>query len=350
MVLKNTTLAELAKLVGGELQGEGQVVIYGLADFEAAAAGEITFLVKARPPAEIAASRAAAVIVPLAVKTVAKPLIRVRDPNWAAAVIHNHLLQKPFAADGISTTAHIGENCRLPAAISIGPLAVLGQRVALGQRVTIAAGVVIGDDVEIGDDTLLHANVTIAAGSRIGARVIIHSGTVVGSDGFGYATDAQGRHVKRPHVGIVQIDDDVEIGAGVCIDRATFGKTWIRRGAKIDNLVQVGHNVEVGENCLLAAQVGLAGSAALGRNVVLGGQVGVNGHIRIDDRVMAAAKAGIFGNPGPGAVVSGMPAIAHKQWLKASAVFAKLPELLKEFRELRQRVTTLAKNLDRLTK
>ncbi len=346
MTEKNVTLALLAELIGGDLQGDPQLIIRGLQDLHAAGAGDITFIARLRNSAEITDTQASAVIVPLSVKEADKPVIRVRDPYLAAAIIHNYFVRRPFVAAGIDTQARLGEDCRIPAEVSVGPMVVLGDRVSLGRRVTIGPGVVLGDDVEIDDDTTLHANVTIAAACRIGKRVIIHSGTVIGSDGFGYATDEHGRHIKRPHVGIVQIDDEVEIGANVCIDRATFGRTWIKKGVKIDNLVQVAHNVVVGEDSLLVAQAGIAGSASLGRQVVLGGQAGVNGHITIDDGVMAAAKTGIFSNPKKGAVVSGMPAMPHKQWLKASAVFARLPQMFKEFRELRHQVKELRRKLD----
>jgi UDP-3-O-[3-hydroxymyristoyl] glucosamine N-acyltransferase len=211
--------------------------------------------------------------------------------------------------------------------VSIGPLAVLGNRVTIGERVTIEAGAVLGDDVEIGDDSTIHANVAVYEKCRIGKRVTIHSGTVIGSDGFGYAANERGEHIKRPQVGIVQIDDDVEIGANTCIDRAAYGVTWIKSGVKIDNLVQVAHNVVVGENSLLVAQVGIAGSTTLGRNVVLGGQAAVNGHITIGDQVMVAARGGVHNDQPKGAVLGGAPAFPIRQWAKACAVFAKLPEL-----------------------
>lgn len=341
METRNKTLAELAGLVGGRIEGDPELVICGLADIATAAEGEIAFITKANRSAEIGTTRASAVIVPMEVASAPKPIIQVKDPYLAAALIHNELLAQPFIAAGIDATAVIGSDCRIPAEVSIGPLSVLGNRVTFGKRVCIHPGVVIGDDVTIGDDGVIYPNVTIYKGCRIGDRVIIHSGTAVGSDGFGYATDERGLHVKRPHVGIVQIDDDVEIGANVCIDRATFGKTWIKRGVKIDNLVQVAHNVVVGEDSLLVSQVGIAGSATLGRNVVLGGQAGVKGHIRLEDRVMVAAKAGVTGNVEKGAVISGYPAVAHGQWLKASTIFARLPQMYQELRELKKLVRAL---------
>jgi len=345
MTGNDRTLGELAKMVDGELIGDPQLVIKGLADIASAGDGQISFLVKESRAATLAESRAAAVIVPLAINTADKPLIRVKDPYLAAAIIQNSFLAKNFQATGISPKAHIGQDCRIPAATSIGPMVCIGDRVKLGDRVTIEPGVVIGDDVDIGNDSILFANVTIYHSCTIGARVQIHSGTVLGADGFGFATDELGNHVKWPHIGTVQIDDDVDIGANVTIDRGTFGKTHIMRGARIDNLVQLGHNVTIGKNSVIVAQVGIAGSASLGRNVVLGGQVGVKGHIHLDDGVMVAAMSGVHTNLQKGAMVAGIPAIPHKNWFKASIIIAKLPEMYKDLRSLKKKISKMYKKL-----
>jgi UDP-3-O-[3-hydroxymyristoyl] glucosamine N-acyltransferase len=257
------------------------------------------------------------------------------------ARIHALFLESPFVATGVHPQAVLGRECHIPREVSIGPFVCLGARVRLGERVTLHAGVVLYDDVEIGDDAVLHANVTVYQGCRIGARSIVHAGAVIGADGFGYAADERGRHLKRPQVGIVEIEADVEIGANAAIDRATFGRTLIRQGAKIDNLVQIGHNVEVGEDSLLVAQVGIAGSTTLGRGVVLGGQAGLGGHLRLGDRVMVAAKSGVHTSPEAGAVLAGIPAIGHRRWLRASTAYAQLPELVKELRALRKQVAAL---------
>jgi UDP-3-O-[3-hydroxymyristoyl] glucosamine N-acyltransferase len=223
----------------------------------------------------------------------------------------------------------------------------VGNNVTIGERVTLEPGVVLDDDVVLGDDVLLKANVTVANGCIIGNRVTIHSGTVIGSDGYGYATDNMGNHVKRPQVGKVKIDDDVEIGSNVSVDRGAFGDTWIQSGVKIDNQVQVAHNVVVGPNSLLVAQAGIAGSTTLGRNVVLGGKVAVNGHIHLDDQVMVAASSGIHNSQPKGAKVGGTPAIPIKTWAKATAVFAKLPEMYSEFRKLKKVVAKLQERLEK---
>jgi len=345
MAVKTTTLAELSAMVGGELTGDPEITVHGLADLALAAPGEIAFLVKAARLEVLKNSRASAFIVPPALNYDAKPLIRVANPYLAAARIQNFFQAKPFAAEGISPKAHIGSNCEIPAEVSIGPFVAIGDRVRLGKRVTLHPGVVIGDNVVIGDDSLLYPNVTVYKSCSIGARVITHSGTVIGSDGFGFATDEKGSHVKWPHIGTVQIDDDVEIGANVTIDRGTFGRTHIMRGTKMDNLVQVGHNVKIGENALVVAQVGIAGSSSLGNNVVLGGQSALKGHIHLDDGVMVGSKSGVHSDVPKGTIVSGYPAIPHKDWLKASTIFAKLPKLYSELLDMRKKMEKMYKKL-----
>jgi len=336
------TLAELAHLVGGEVVGDGTTAIAGVSDLSSAVAGQLTFLTHEKNITQLDGSQATAAVVPRCQREFSRPVIQVEDPNLAFALIHNLFLAKPFAAGGIDPRAVIGPGCQIPSEVTIGPSVVLGAGVVVGQRVIIEPGVVVGDDVRLGDDTTLKANVTVAERSCIGCRVTIHAGTVIGSDGFGFAIDGQGRHVKRPQVGTVRIDDDVEIGANVCVDRATFGQTWVKRGVKIDNLVQIAHNVVIGEDSIVVAQVGISGSTTLGRGVVLGGQVGVGGHLSLGDRVMAAAKTGIHADLPAKAVVSGFPAIAHPLWLRISSLLVKLPELFKDVRAMKKQLADLS--------
>jgi len=334
MTEKTVSVEFLAEMVGGRVVGDKHVLIRRFAPLDTAGPEDISFLAKAKMARLLETTGAGAVIVPLGVEAVKNiPLIQVKDPYLAVALIHGFFVQAPFTAKGIHPRAFVGEECLLGREISIAPLAVLGNRVKLGERVTVEAGAVLGDDVEIGDDSTIHANVTVYEKCLIGKRVTIHSGTVIGSDGYGYAANERGEHIKRPQVGIVRIDDDVEIGANTCIDRAAYGVTWIKAGVKIDNLVQVAHNVVVGENSLLVAQVGIAGSTILGRNVVLGGQTAVAGHLTLGDQVMVAARGGVHNDQPNGAVLGGAPAIPVRQWAKAAAVFAKLPELQSEVRK-----------------
>ncbi len=338
-------LSELARMVGGEFAGDCDPLIYGVGDLDNADAGQVAFVGKARQMAA-SSSKAEAFIVPLGMTDADRPVIRIVNPALALAIIHTAFLHKPFLASGLHPRAQVGADCLIPEAVAVAPGVVIGDRVTLGERVSLGAGTVVGDDVTIGDDTVLHANVTVYAECRIGARVIIHSGAVIGADGFGYVTDAAtGRHVKRPHVGAVRIDDDVEIGANTCVDRATMGTTRIRQGTKLDNLAHVAHNNDLGENCLVAGQCGLAGSVTLGNNVVMGGQAGIKDHVRLGDKSMVAAQAGVIADLAPGSVVSGMPAIPHRQWLKASVVFAELPGLLREITQLTQRVAELERHI-----
>ncbi len=347
MTEKSISIEKLAEMVKGKVIGDKTVLVRGFAPLDTAGAEEISFLAKAQMADALKTTAAGAVIVPLGVAKVENiPLIQVKDPYLAVAIIHSFFVDEPFVAKGLHPRAFIGENCFLGKALSIGPLAVIGDRVKLGERVTVEAGAVIGDEVEIGDDTTIKANVTIYKNCIIGKRVTIHSGTVIGSDGYGYAANERGEHIKRPQVGIVRIDDDVEIGANCCIDRAAYGVTWIKSGVKIDNLVQVAHNVIVGENSLLVAQVGISGSTTLGRNVVMGGQAATAGHLTLGDQVMVAARGGVHNDQPKGAVLGGVPAIPIRQWAKASAIFAKLPELQSKVRKNSKAIAELSNTPD----
>lgn len=338
---KSCTLKELAVLVQGEVSGNDDLIIRGLNGLEYAAADEITFITSLKKTGELTECKAAAVIVPLDCGGIELPCIKVRNPDLAAAIIHNHFVTRTFTARGVHPQTFIGNECRIPKEVTIGPMVCIGDRVTVGGKVTIHPGVVIGSDCIIGDETVLHANVSIADHTVIGQRVTIHAGASIGSDGFGYATDENGRHIKKPQVGNVQIDDDVEIGANSCIDRAAFGTTRINSGVKIDNLVMVAHNVEVGENSILTAQVGISGSTTLGRNAVLGGKAGVAGHLHLGDRVMVAAKSGVHNNLKAGSVVAGYPAIDITKWRRATVSYARLPEILKDMKMLRKQVDRL---------
>lgn len=335
------SLRQLAELVNGRVEGDPELVIRALNGIEYAQAGEITFVLDAKQLPLPEQCRASACIVPADAGPLAIPAIVAAQPAVAAARIHAFLLAEPFRAKGIHPSAVLGEGCVMAGEVSIGPLVALGDRVRLGERVAIHAGAVIGSDTVIGDDTVIHANVTVAERCTIGRRVILHHGAVIGSDGFGLATDHLGVHHKKPQVGTVRIDDDVEIGANTCVDRAAFGVTWIKAGTKIDNLVMIGHNVVVGENSILVGQVGIAGSTTLGRNVVLGARAGVAGHLHLGDQVMAAAMSGVHNNQPKGAMVGGVPAIEVKSWGRAAVAFGRLPEMVKEVRRLRKEVDRL---------
>ena len=334
------TLGELARLVGGELRGDSELRIRGVAGLEEAKTNEISFVVGPKYVGKAHETKAGALIVPPKLKSLNKPLIITDNPYLAFAKILTFFAPKPHPPLGVSSEAHIGAEVKLGDSVSIQPNVYLGDCAVLGDRVTLHGGVYVGSEVCIGDDSIVYPNVTILDRCIIGNRVIIHSGSVVGSDGFGFAEDGSS-YFKIPQVGIVQIDDDVEIGANCTIDRATMGKTWIQRGAKIDNLVQIAHNVVVGEDSIIIAQVGISGSTKIGKNVILAGQVGVTGHLEIGDDVRVGAQSGIAKSIPSGQTVSGSPAISHRDWLKNCQILSRLPELRKKIISLEKRLAEI---------
>lgn len=339
------TLEELAQLVEGELQGDPQLRIAGVAGLEEARTNEISFVVGPKNVRKVNQSKAGALIVPPKLSDIARPLIVSENPYLAFAKILKLFAPRPRPSLGVSAGAHLGANVKLGDEVTIYPQVYVGDNAVLGDRVSLHAGVYVGSGVVIGNDTVIYPNVTVFDHCIIGKGVIIHSGTVVGSDGFGFAQDGN-NHVKVPQVGIVQIDDDVEIGANCTIDRATMGKTWIQRGVKIDNLVQVAHNVVVGENSIIIAQVGISGSTKLGKNVILAGQVGIIGHVELGDNVRVGAQSGVGKSIPAGQVVSGSPAIAHRDWLKNCQILSRLPELRKKIMKMEKRLAELEQEKD----
>jgi UDP-3-O-[3-hydroxymyristoyl] glucosamine N-acyltransferase len=336
------TLQELARQVGGSVVGDPERVVSGAGPFESAGPEQITFAADAKFCRNISQTAAGVVIVPGDFTTEGRDLIQVAHPEVAFAKILLLFHPQVRPAPGVAPSARIGSGLVCGKGVSVGECAVLGQGVLLGDRVCIGAGVYIGDEVSIGPDTILHPNVTILERCRIGARVVIHSGTVVGADGFGYAFDGKVHH-KVPHTGIVQIDDHVEIGACNTIDRAKFGATWIKQGVKTDNLVHVAHNVVVGEGALLVAQAGVAGSVTIGTRAILAGQVGVAPHLNIGDGAIAGPQSGIGKDLAPGEIVYGSPGMPHRTWLKVNRALPRLPELAKQLADLRRRLESLEK-------
>ena len=288
------TLQDLATLSGGELVGDESQAITGAAPLAEATAGEITFYADPRYMAQLRKTRASAVFVPTEfAETISPALIRVANPAKAFEQVVLRFAPEPVQfAPGIHPTAVIAADAKLGARVSVQPYAVIERGTTIGDDTVIGAHSYVGHEVTIGAHCLIYPHVTIRERSVLGARVVLHSGAVIAADGFGFEV-VSGRHEKVPQVGIVQIDDDVEIGANTTIDRARFGRTWIKQGVKIDNLVQIAHNVVVGQHSLIAAQAGIAGSSRIGDYVMIGGQVGVTGHIEIGDRNIIAAKTGV---------------------------------------------------------
>jgi UDP-3-O-[3-hydroxymyristoyl] glucosamine N-acyltransferase len=323
------TLAELAERVGGTVEGDGTVAIRGLAGLTEAGPGDITFLANPKYAAAAAGTRASAVIVGQDWKgTCPCAQVRVKNPDAAFSVVASLLGPRPVEpAPGVHPTAILHPTVTLGVNVRIGPYCVIEEGVVLGARTSLFAGCYVGSFTEVGEDCRFYPHVSVRERTQIGHRVIVHNGAVIGSDGFGYVREASG-WVKIPQIGVVVIGNDVEIGANVTIDRARFGRTVIGNGVKIDNLVQIAHNVQIGDHTAMASQVGISGSSRVGRNVMLGGQAGLAGHISIGDGAIVGAQSGVTKDVEPGSFVSGYPAMP-------------LPEL-------KERVQAMEKRLSRL--
>ena len=333
-------LKVIVEAVQGRLKGDPDMMIAGVSPFETAGPDQITLAGTPKFLKKISETGAGAVIVPMKFEASEKPLVRVNNPQVAFARVVELFHPAPAPRDFIGPGARIGENFAGGKAVTIYDGVVIGERVSVGDRVRLHPGVVIGNEVAIGDDVEIFPNVTVRERCRIGNRVIIHSGTVIGSDGFGFAPDGEAYH-KIPHTGIVRIDDDVEIGALNAVDRATFGETWIQKGVKTDNLVHIAHNVTIGENTLLVAQVGISGSTTVGRHAILAGPAGVSGHLKIGNNVIIGPQAGIAKSIPDESVVSGSPEMPHAQWLRVQTVVPRLPEMKKQIADLEKRLKAL---------
>src|SRR5215472_1508839 len=339
-------LRHLASQLGCELVGDGEIEISGVAGMEHAIPGQLTFLANLTYAPKVKRTKASAILVSEPVRDVEIASVVSENPYLDFARALALFYQPPRPATGIhplasiATTAQIGENA------SIGPFAVVGERVTIGRNAVLHPHAVIYEGARIGDDFLAHSHAVVREFCRIGDRVILQNGAVIGGDGFGFAKRADGTHYKIVQSGVTVIEDDVEIQALTGIDRATVGESRVRRGAKIDSLVQVGHACVVGENNIICAQTGLAGSSILERDVLLAGQVGISGHLTIHDGAIVYAQSGIGGDVAAGAVMSGSPAFEAREWLRAITAFPKLPDLLKTVRQLEKRLEKLEKSRD----
>jgi UDP-3-O-[3-hydroxymyristoyl] glucosamine N-acyltransferase len=346
------TLSELAQHVGGRVIGDGRILIRKVAPIEEAGPGEITFLANPQYTSFLASSRASAIIVGPGVGAESSVdrgtgYLEATDPYVAFAKILQ--LFNPPASHGqqISAQAVIDATADLAADVMVFPYVFAGKGTRVGNRTVLHPGVFLGEDVQIGQDCVLHPNVVVYDRCRIGNRVILHAGVVIGSDGFGYAGEGEQR-IKIPQVGIVEIEDDVEIGANTTVDRGTLGRTVIRRGSKIDNLVQIAHNVIVGENSIIAAQTGIAGSTRIGKGVMMAGRVGIINHVTIGDGAKIGPGSGILRSVPPGAIrSSGLDAAPHRDWLKVVTLLPQLPKLWTTVRHLEKKVQALVKPTDK---
>ena len=327
-------LSTIATRLGSDLNGSGEVEIRRVLGIDEAGPGDLTFVSNPKYASKAQTTKASAVIVSPGFPEIPIPSLRHPNPYLTFARAIELFYEPPRPARGIDPAARIAATAKIGEGASIGPFAVIDDDVEIGQNCTLYPFVHIARGARIGDHFKAYSNVSVREFCRIGNNVILQDGARIGADGFGYAKKDDGSYYKIVQSGIVVLEDDVEVGANATVDRATIGETRIRRGAKIDNLVQVGHSSEVGENTLLCAQVGLGGSSKIGRDVILTGQVGVAGHLEIGDRVVATAQTGIPNSVEPDQVISGYPAIDNKLWLKSSAVFKRLPELMKRIEAL----------------
>ena len=334
-------LRDLAARLGCELRGDGDIEITGVAGLEHAGSTELTFLANPKYAPKVKHTRAAAVLVLEPLPQPGPASVISRNPYHDFARARALFYQPPRPAPGIHPQASIAATAQIGEGASIGAFAVVGENVSIGRNAVLQPHVVIYEGARIGDDFYAHSHAVVREYCHIGHRVILQNGVVVGGDGYGFAKTSEGTHFKIVQSGITVIEDDVEIQSLTSIDRATVGETRVKRGAKIDSLVQVGHACVVGEDNIICAQTGLAGSTILGKNVLLAGQVGVSGHLTIHDNAVIYAQSGIGGDVQAGAVVSGSPAFDSRDWLRAITAFQKLPELLKTVRQLEKRLEQL---------
>jgi len=325
-------LYEISELIGGTVAGDGSIKISGLANITMARTGDLIFAV---PPHldEAKTCAASAVLIPLDTEDFPKPAIKVQDPRAAFATLLELFTPKLEIPVGISPKAHIGKNVKISDSATIMPFAVVDDGAEIKSGAIIYPHVYIGQHATIGEDTVIYSSATIREFCKVGKRCVIHSSAVIGSDGFGFTT-ADGVHTKVPQIGNVIIEDDVEIGAHVGIDRAAMGSTIIGHGTKIDNLVHIGHNCKIGANCLIVAQTGISGSTTVGDNVTFGGQVGTVGHITIGGNSVYAARSGISKNMPEGFFGAGFPIQSHSDWLRQQAALRRVPELLERIHRL----------------
>ena len=326
-------LSQLAEALEARMEnGSPNMEITGVAGIEEATTGQITFVANPKYASAAKTTKASAVIVSENFPAVPVPLLRSKNPYLTFARAIEVFYQPPQYGPGVHPTAVVHPSARVGKKAHIGPYVVIDENVSIGANAVLLAHSVIYRNVTIGDDFFSHAHAVVREGCRLGDNVVLQNGAVIGADGFGFAKDDAGRWHKIVQSGPAVLEDEVEVQANACVDRASVGETRVGRGARIDNLVQVGHGSRVGENTLLCAQAGLAGSTDVGKNVILAGQVGVAGHCKIGDGAIATAQSGIPSDVPAGAVVSGYPAIDNRLWLRCSAVFNRLPELMKAVR------------------
>jgi len=343
--MKSWRLADLAERLGAEFRGRGDLLIRGVRPLDQAGDTDLSFLHNPRYLEQARESAAGAIIIRDASLLPGRNLLVSPEPYLMLAHALELLAPRPMPTPGIDASAVVARDVHLGEGVSIGACAVIGRGTSIGRDSIVGPGCVIGRDVRIGRDCLFHPRVVIEDGCVVGDRCILQAGVIIGGDGFGYAT-VDGIHHKVPQVGIVVLEDDVELGANVCVDRATLGETRIGNGVKVDNLVQIAHNVQVGSGSILVSQVGIAGSTHLGKYVVMGGQAGAAGHLKIGNGVQISAKTGVFKDLEDGELVSGIPARPRREWVRAQAGLARLERLKKRVAKLEEQLRSVEENHD----
>ncbi len=341
-------LSEIAFKLGCEMVAPADVEIHRVAGIEEAGPGDLTFVSNRKYIRHIRDTRASAIILGLDIPPVEIPSLRTKNPYLAFARALEIFFNPIPPVPGIHPTAVIAPDAVIGKNPSIGEYAVVGKGCILGNDIVLHPHTVIYPRVRIGDGCILHSHSMVREFCELGAHVTLQNGAVIGSDGFGFAPTEDGTYIKICQTGRVLIEDNVEVGANTTIDRAAVGDTIIRRGAKIDNLVQIGHGAQVGENSVLAAQVGLAGSTRLGRDVKLGGQVGLAGHLEVGDGAVLTAQTGMSHDVAPGAIISGYPGMENAVWLRASVALTRLPDALRKVRELEKKLALMAEQIAQL--
>ena len=333
-------LKDIARILDGTIDGDEDTVISNISGIEDAKEGDITFVANPKYIKYVETTNASAIVCSPGISSESKNLLKVKNPYLAYAKAITFLNPPREETGTIDERAFIGKDVKLGENVTIYPFAFIGDGSKVGNNTTIYPNCFLGRKVKIGSNTFLHPNVTIREECIVGNNVIINSGAIIGSDGFGFAPDGA-KKFKIPQLGIVQIDDDVEIGACTAIDRATMGKTWIKRGAKLDNLIQVAHNCTIGEDSIIIAHTGISGSTHIGDRVTMAGQSATAGHVKIGNDVTVGARGGVAVDVPPGQTVSGAPHMPHRDWLRSTLIFRKLPEMNQTIKELKKKITEL---------
>lgn len=343
---KSMTLGAIAALLGGEVVGDAATEIFTIAPIQHAHPGALSFISNRKYIRQLAETRASGVLVSPELRERERPagtsLVVLDDPYMGFALLLQHMTRTPREVLGVSERAHVDPSARLGAEVNVHPFAYVGPGATLGDRVDLHPGAYVGAGARIGDDTVIGPNAVVHHGCDVGARCHVYAGAVIGSDGFGFAPDLKnGLHVKIPQMGSVVVEDDVEIGANVTIDRAAMGETRVGRGTKIDNLVQVGHSASLGRGCFVVSQAGISGTTKVGNGVTIAGQAGIAGHVTVGDGASIGAQAGVHSDVAPGAKMLGSPALEGEEAKRALVVIRRLPELRAKLRELEQRLDKL---------